>query len=293
MVMPFATTFIVVIIAVNQQKMRRRQFRQREVIEYQNRQLQKNNRLIERKNSQMSSDLRLARTIQNNLIPLDPPVISGVEFHPAYLPVEELGGDMYDFIPFSGQSRVGIFISDVSGHGVPAALISAMVKALVHNAGNEKNGCSEFLSFLNSRLAGLAYNNFVTALYGIYEPPTRVLRFARAGHPYPCLIEAAGGVRELRSNGRFLGVMNENQCEESSITLHPGDKVLFFTDGLTDAVNARGEIFESTLFGDILTRMKDVPAETMVSTIIEKLFQFCDGGRINDDICMVGMEATR
>jgi sigma-B regulation protein RsbU (phosphoserine phosphatase) len=200
---------------------------------------------------------------------------------------------MYDFIQFNGQSRVGIFISDVSGHGVPAALISAMVKTLVLNAGNEKSDCSGFLAYLNNSLIDLAYNNFVTALYGIYDPATRVLRFARAGHPYPCLIEAGGDVRELRSNGRFLGVMPENRCEESSITLHPGDKVLFFTDGLVEAENARGEIFETTLLVDILTRMQDVTAETMISTIIENLFQFCEGGRINDDICMVVMEVSR
>lgn len=293
MVTPFAETFVVIIIAMSQQKMRRRQFEQRQVIERQNRELRDSYRLIEEKSAQMRDELRLALGIQHSLIPNEPPRIPGVLFDSAYLPVVELGGDMYDFISLGETGRTGILISDVSGHGVPAALIAAMVKTLVHNAGQEKNNAAGFLSYLNARMIGLVHNNFITALYGIYDPVTRVLRFARAGHPYPCLIEAGGAVRELRSEGRFLGVMHNLCAEECSVELKPGDKVLFFTDGLVEAENSRGELFETILFGDILPLMGGVPVRSMITTIIESLYNFCGERRMIDDICIVVMEAVR
>jgi serine phosphatase RsbU (regulator of sigma subunit) len=119
-----------------------------------------------------------------------------------------------------------------------------------------------------------------------------VLRFARAGHPYPCLIESGGVVRELRSDGRFLGIMRDFHPEESAVELRPGDKVLFYTDGLVETENPRGEKFERILFNDILPRTGGMPVKVMITTIIESLYAFCGERRMDDDICIVAMEAV-
>ncbi len=289
--MPYVVSIICVALAVSQNRMRYKRFQQAEIIETQTRELENNYRYIEQKNTQIFNDLRLARSVQVNLIPQDPPVMEGVGLYAAFIPLAELGGDYYDFIQFNEPDRVGVFISDVSGHGVAAALVSSMVKTLVHTAGHEKTSCGEFLAWVNERIIGLTKENFITAFYGIFDTGTRVLRYARGGHPYPYLIRTNGTIEELRSDGVLLGVKHGLTFEEREVELRQGDRVLFYTDGLMEARNFRHEEFEKTLINDIILRQRKMPMDSLIQSIIQGLFDFCGTSAINDDVCIILMEA--
>ncbi|HNW26841.1 MAG TPA: PP2C family protein-serine/threonine phosphatase [Spirochaetota bacterium] len=291
MAMPYVVSGICIALAVSQNRMRHNRFRQAAIIEAQTRELEENYRSIEKKNNQIFNDLRLARSIQINLIPQEPPVVDGAEFYSSFIPLAELGGDFYDFIRFGEANRIGVFISDVSGHGVAAALISSMVKTLVHTAGQEKYSCSEFMACINDTMIGLTKNKFITAFYGIYDTGTGKFSYARGGHPYPYLLRADGSVEELRSDGVLLGVRKGVTFAEGTVELNKGDRILLYTDGLMEARNSRHEEFEHTLMNDIIMKHRDRPISELVQSIIQGLFEFCGTQTINDDVCIVMMEA--
>ncbi len=288
--MPFVVSAICIALALSQNRMRYNRFRQAAVIDSQTRELEDNYRYIEQKNDQIFHDLLLARSIQINLFPQEPPVVDGAEFYSSFIPLAELGGDFYDYIRFGEANRIGVFISDVSGHGVAAALISSMVKTLVHTAGQEKNSCSEFMACMNNKIIGLTKDQFLTAFYGIYDTETRIFRYARGGHPYPYLLRAGGAVEELRSEGILLGVKAGVAFTEGKTVLNPGDRILLYTDGLMEARNSRQEEFEDTLMNDIILKHGDRPISELVQSIVQGLFDFCGTVAINDDVCIVMME---
>ena len=133
---------------------------------------------LKEKNDIIQKELILAGNIYKNLIPSSFPEIEDIEFSSIFLPMDELGGDFYDFIKFKEQNLVGIFISDVSGHGVPAALISSMVKTLINTAHKESLSPSKFLTYIDNKIYGQTVGNFITAFYGVYDGNKKTLRYS-------------------------------------------------------------------------------------------------------------------
>ena len=243
--------------------------------------------LIKRQHYQFQSELKLARNIQQKLIPLKPPQIPGLSLASLYKPMEAIGGDFYDFLKVREPNFLGIFISDVSGHGVPAALITSMVKTLLETAGPKRLFPNRLLSYINEKLMGQTGDNFLTAFYGIYDMKKRLFKYARAAHNYPVLLRQ-GKMIELESHGKMLGVMHDIHFEEKEIELLPGDKILFYTDGLTEATNAQGEEFGDYL-PDILSRFCHLPIEEFIHSIYHELLSFREEYQFDDDVCIVGM----
>lgn len=260
-------------------------------VERQNELIRADSEKLESINRRLMLDMVLARQIQYTLIPVKAPPVPGVRIAGMYLPVDAIGGDYYDYIAFDDGNRLGIFICDVSGHGIPAALITCMVKTVVSSAGSEKESPSGFLRHINERLVDQVKGNFLTAFYGIYDAQKREFRYARAGHSFPFLVRG-GVVNPLRGKGTMLGIDRDALFEDRSIMLLPGDRILFYSDGLIEAADDHGTMFEDKLVGDVLPSLSFLPPDVMVNTLFSRLVQFHGVAEFEDDICIIGFEVT-
>ncbi len=188
----------------------------------------------------MSREAAEARAIQQALLPKASPFIPGLSFEAMCVSAGALGGDWYDYIPLS-QGRWGIVLADVAGKGMPAALLMSSTRAFLRSVADRFSGPGEVLAQLNRFVLEDALSGkFVTMLYGVIDPARRTLTFASAGHPWPLLIDASG-TRFLNGEpGLPLGVM-ESEYPETVVNLRPGSRLLFYSDGITEAANDQNE----------------------------------------------------
>jgi serine phosphatase RsbU (regulator of sigma subunit) len=285
---PFVLIILTCVFAEIQERLRFSRFKALRSIEVANRELLEKNRVIVQNNSRMQEQMKLARIIQHSLIPQAVPRVRDLEIHAVYMPLLEIGGDLYDFIHFKEPNLFGIFIADVTGHGVPAALVTSMVKTLSNMSGKDKLAPSDFLRFLNEKIIDMGSLEFISAFYAIYDSKTRTLRYARAGHCLPYLIRK-GEVAELGARGALLGVDRYQLFQEKEIPLMTGDKVFFFTDGLIEAENSAGIQFADTLVRD-LREHGELPIRDLVTLVYDHLLAFIGGKSFEDDVCIVGIE---
>jgi serine phosphatase RsbU (regulator of sigma subunit) len=166
-----------------------------------------------------------------------------------------------------------------------------MLKTLIVTSGRSKFYPSQFLKYINSHIIKQIGENFLTAVYMVYDSESRVVKLSRGGHPYPLLIRR-GVVSDLMSKGGMIGVLENSDFEEISVILETGDKILLYTDGLTEELNHHGEMFEDTFFKDVLPSIINLPVEDIVSVSWERLVEFKGDDRISDDVCIVGIEIT-
>jgi serine phosphatase RsbU (regulator of sigma subunit) len=235
-------------------------------------------------------ELSLAQQIQMSQLPSKPPSIAGVSFKSLYKPMSEIGGDFFDYILYREENLVGIFIGDVSGHGVPAAIITSMIKALIKASGPDKMSSSGLLGFLNRRTIGILENNFFTAFYGIYNTSTRQFAYSRGGHPLPFIIRGNGRIGQLWGKGAFLGIFENTVFDDNVVQLETGDKILFYTDGLIEARNREGKEFEEVFMEKILPGHASEGIVPLVESIYGKLLSYHGSDHFDDDVCIVGME---
>ncbi|HNX23670.1 MAG TPA: SpoIIE family protein phosphatase [Spirochaetota bacterium] len=257
------------------------------------RELENERNALQDQSSIMDEELKMARSIQRGLIPVKAP-FDNIAFY--YRPMKRVGGDFFDFIKMREDS-IGIFISDVSGHGVPAALITSMLKSFVLQSGEKKQNPGQLMAYLNDSLISYTSGNFITAFYCIYNPGERNFVYCNAGHPLPYII-SDHGVESISSANRMppLSVFKSDELEEynkqyrnSSITLNPGERILFFTDGL---IEARAGKFTREMFGDseleiVLYENRDLPIDEFLILINMRLIDYCRSENLEDDICMI------
>jgi serine phosphatase RsbU (regulator of sigma subunit) len=192
----------------------------------------------------IEQELRMARSIQQALLPQSLPQLEGWQFTPYYQPAREVGGDFYDFFELE-DSRIGVAVGDATGKGMPAALAvsatSSMLRAVAQAFGSSSPG--EVLSRVNETLvARIPPNMFVTCFYCILDPKSASLSYANAGHDLPYL-HRNGEAEELRARGMPLGLMPRMGYEEKEIVLERDDSALLYSDGLVEAHDPQGEMF--------------------------------------------------
>ena len=192
----------------------------------------------------IEQELRMARTIQQALLPQSLPQLEGWQFTPYYQPAREVGGDFYDFFELE-DSRIGVAVGDATGKGMPAALAvsatSSMLRAVAQAFGSSSPG--EVLSRVNETLvARIPPNMFVTCFYAILDPKSASLSYANAGHDLPYL-HRNGEAEELRARGMPLGLMPRMGYEEKEIVLERDDSALLYSDGLVEAHDPQGQMF--------------------------------------------------
>ena len=195
----------------------------------------------ERRLQSIENELSIAREIQKSIIPGKSPELSNLRVAAAYRPMTYVAGDFYDFIPVD-QNRVGFLVADVSGHGVPAALIAAMIKVAIRSVVSCAQDPQEVLRGLNRALSGQFRNQFVTASYLWIDTENRSALYSAAGHP-PLLRWREGKLERIESNGLLFGVFPESDYPVFHMPIRPGDRFLLYTDGLIEPENAIGDSF--------------------------------------------------
>ncbi len=244
------------------------------------------NKRLRQAYQQVDQEMELARRIQQSLLPRTLPELPGVRFAVQYRPSGRVGGDFYDAFRLD-ETHAGFYVADVVGHGVPASLLTMFLKKAVRAKeilGSEYRLTSpdDVLHHLNRELLdqALAENPFITMVYGLFNTAERTLAFARAGHPYPLLVPAQGPPRFLEVHGTLLGVF-ETEFVKRTEPLHPGDKVLFYTDGLETA-----EVTAESLLTHV-PQYRDKPIDELVAALADNLIG--DAG-LADDFTLLGFE---
>src|SRR5215211_7223133 len=237
-------------------------------------------------------ELRLARSIQQASLPKEVPTLEGWQISPFYRPAREVGGDFYDF-HFLSEDRVGLVVGDATGKGVPAALVMSTTLGMIQLAAGALDSSSpgEVLSRVNETLfARIPPNMFVTCFYAILDPENASLSYANAGHDPPYL-QRRGEAEELRARGMPLGLMPGMDYKEKEIVLDAGEVALFYTEGLVEAHNPKGEMFG-------FPRLRALIAEHAVEGslgefLMEELYSFVgEGWEQEDDITLLTLHRS-
>jgi predicted ester cyclase len=245
-----------------------------------------------RERERVEQELLVAQRIQHALLPQAIPQLDRWKISPHYQPAREVGGDFYDFLPLS-DGRVGLIIGDVSGKGIPAAVLMAstqsVLRAVVQRGGSTPG---QVLADANEVLCTyVPPNMFVTCFYAILDPDSGRLSYANAGHTLPCCKRHnEDQADELTARGMPLGLMLGMPYEEKETTLLPGDGVLFCTDGLIEAHDPRGEMFGSPRLRDLLSERSE-GVRGLSITLMKELERFTGQEREQeDDITLLTLE---
>jgi serine phosphatase RsbU (regulator of sigma subunit) len=255
--------------------------------------LQEERNLLKEKNLQMNKEIALAKKIQKQIIPANVPVAYIASL---YKPMDEVGGDYFDFIKFDDPEKIGIFLSDVTGHGVPAAFITSMVKTIILQADERKHDPAALMNHINDLLLDHTAGNFVTAFYCIYDAAERSIYFSNAGHTPPYLINK-NSVQNIEStSGIPLGIMSRADMTSmkkiytgNKLFLEPGSKLLLYTDGLTEARTSDGQsvLFEYAGLRELLIKHSSLECAAFIQEIYSGLKIHTGGELFEDDICMI------
>lgn len=232
-----------------------------------------------------------ARDIQRGLLPVRLPDFQDFSLRAFYEPTDEVAGDFYDIAQLSDGSLC-VFLCDVTGHGVPAAMIAAMAKLLFSVLSSELHSPARFLTSMNDLLTGKLANNFITCFCGVFQKNEKgepSLKFATAGHHTPLLIRGQDARSLSGVGGPAIGLFAGRQYRESSIALEAEDRIFLYTDGLTEVFNDHREMFENILAGKIAT-MSDLSLQEQVLGIVRAAADFQGFGGFADDVTLVGIE---
>jgi len=262
------------------------------------RELEAEKNQLKQYNEIINKELAIARMIQENLIPKEYP---SSNIFSLYKPMSQVGGDFFDFLKFRETNEIGIFVSDVSGHGVPAALITSMLKSFILQCGNIRYDPKEFLLYLNELLLFQTAGNFITAFYGVYNPESKTLRYANAGHNSPYILNK-DNIEELGTEGKGvpLAILSNEELNMINksytnivLQLDEGSRIVFYTDGLIETININnenGNDFGTEKFLKSLSELRNLPIEDFIHNLFLKLVHFRGSNEFEDDVCIICLD---
>jgi sigma-B regulation protein RsbU (phosphoserine phosphatase) len=235
-------------------------------------------------------ELRTIADIQKSLLPGSTPRVPGLDIAVHYQTAKRAGGDYYDFFPLPGD-QLGVLVADASGHGAPAAVLMAIAHSIAHSLPEPPVRPGQLLTHLNAHLTRRytrQTGNFMTAFYAVFDPGTGTLSYASAGHNPPRLLRAADGSRVAlnRAQRLPLGIKPDEVYAEQVVPLQTGDGVVFFTDGVIEAVNPDGEVFGPDRIDAALASAPPT-SEQLIQTILRELGAFTAGVPVADDRTLV------
>ncbi|MGB8771779.1 MAG: PP2C family protein-serine/threonine phosphatase [Candidatus Korobacteraceae bacterium] len=257
----------------------------KEQLERRNVELQRSVELGAARLEMQDQELQRAREIQQSLLPKDIPQIPGLEVAISWRPARMVGGDYFDVLRLDGN-RLAICIGDVVGKGVSAALLMANVQAAVRAFARDSDSPAEVCSRVNGVLCeNIATGKFVSFFYGVLDAQTRTLQYCNAGHLSPILV-SSDSTRQLPAGGAVLGVFPAWKYEDLTIGLNPGDRLLLYTDGITEATGPDGQEFGEDNLTALVKANRARSASELNSRVLLQVTDFCSG-QFQDDVTLL------
>ncbi len=253
---------------------------------------------VEQERDKYAENLATAKLVQQEILPQKPPASDLVSVAYRYMPMEQVGGDYFTFVDFREHSNLGLFIGDVSGHGVAAALYTMTVKAVTDRLFRKYNvNPPRFLEELNNEINTAFSNHFLTGIYGLFSSGDRDgtvnFHFSKGGHPYPALYRTSAGCSEyLISPGRAMGFFRDEIYPGRNIILEKGDKIYLYTDGLIEVRDEQNTLFGSERLLETIDEAGRLnrPLDETVDYILKSVLSFNAHQEQEDDIVLIGIE---
>ena len=250
----------------------------------------------------LDRDLRAAADIQRSLIPQIVPEISGIDTAWRFLPCDQIGGDIFNVVRLDDH-HWGFFMIDVSGHGVPSAMVTVSVSQSLGNGvgGVLKEEISEepfyrisepweVLATLDDEYPMDRFDKYFTMCYAIIDTRTLCMRYSCGAHPMPVIIRASGGYELLEAGGSIIGLGGLVPFEEGRIEFHPGDRLFLYTDGIVEMANATGECYGEEKLYELLDGARTASLDDACGTVVDSAFEHAGATRGQDDITILGIE---
>jgi CHASE2 domain-containing sensor protein len=242
----------------------------------------------ERERRAVEQELAVARRVQQDLLPKGPLTAGDLQVAGANLPCFAVGGDYFDYFPL-GDGRIGLAIGDVSGKGVPAALLMSKLQAILRGEASRATSVAAVAEGANRQLMDSmeGAKKFVTLFYAVLDPETRTLRYTNAGHNPPMLLRADGRLELLETGGLLVGIFAHAQYEVGVVELGPGDALVLFTDGVTEAEDRRKAQYGEERLEALIRAVRGEPAREIGDRICQEVLKFSKGTHQADDITVV------
>lgn len=235
----------------------------------------------------IEQELDVAREIQKSILPETVPSVAGLNVAATYHPATSVAGDFYDFVPVD-EKRIGFLVADVSGHGVPAALIASMIKVAMHAVQPLATNPSELMRGLNRIMTQQLKGQFVTAAYLYLDLEAKIARYSAAGHPPMLHWNGEGEIDRVESNGLLFGVLRETEYPSVEMPVQSGDRFLLYSDGLSETENTAGEQFQAMRMGLVIKQNGAANVEQLSQTLFRESAAWQPAGLPQqDDVTMV------
>ncbi|MBN2160323.1 MAG: PAS domain S-box protein [Spirochaetes bacterium] len=257
--------------------------------------LKESQQVITRRNKNIERDLKLAQVTLKNIVKQEVPRIDSINIDYRYYPMEKLGGDFFCFYKYQKES-CGVFICDISGHGVASSLYLSLLKSLVDKI-SVKYGQSptKFLAQLNEELAGKMSTYFITGIYGLFTHNKRsneiVFSYSNGGHPGPIVVKKNGEMKLHSGRSTLIGISHDITFDSTTIRLQKGDKLFLYTDGIPETTNRGKDMigYDDKLL-ELFEKSHQVPLGESLDAITRNISRFRDGADITDDVLTIGFE---
>ena len=242
-------------------------------------------RATRHKDHRQQRDLEEARQIQRGLLPTGVPHVRGIDLSVSWQPADGVGGDCFDTLAFGNV--LAISIADIAGKGLPAALLMSNLQAAVRAFAQDDVAPASICESVNRLLCrNMASGRFATFCYARIEPAARRIVYSNAGHNPPFLLRANGSVEQLTEGGMVLGVFPDNNYEQGEVALAPGERILFYTDGITEARNPDGDEYGEERLAAAALRHHGASVETIKHAVLADVNAFT-GGQFEDDATLI------
>jgi sigma-B regulation protein RsbU (phosphoserine phosphatase) len=235
----------------------------------------------------LEEQISIAKDVQLSILPSQPPIVDGYDIDAVCIPTHEIGGDYFDYIPID-EEKIGIVLADVSGDGVPAALIMAAFRAMIRNQVRIEEQTTKVMNFLNEQLPDFCRKrDFITAVYGKLDFAQHIFTYTNCGHNPPLIINSAGSVEVVDEIGPTLNLVQDADYESTRIKMKPGDSIVLYTDGVIEIFNNEREEFGIERLKNILISSADNTASSVIKNVINSTKEFSQQEYFRDDFTIL------
>jgi len=235
----------------------------------------------------LEEQISIAKDVQLSILPSQPPIIDGYDIDAVCIPTHEIGGDYFDYIPIV-EEKIGIVLADVSGDGVPAALIMAAFRAMIRNQVRTEEQTTKVMNFLNEQLPDFCRKrDFITAVYGKLDFAQHIFTYTNCGHNPPIIINSAGSVEVVDEIGPTLNLVQDADYKSTRIKMKSGDSIVLYTDGVIEIFNNDREEFGIERLKNILISSADNTASSIIKNVINSTKEFSQQEYFRDDFTIL------